>query len=86
MNTNLWFYTDGRQTFGPVHSLQIIQMIRARQVGAQHLVAMEGSKDWLPVSASPFVLFLPAIGAAPIVVAAPGQASHQPRSAQLSGW
>lgn len=80
MNTNLWFYTDGRQTFGPMQSLQLIQMVRARQVVAEHLVAMEGSQDWLPVSASPFVLYLPSVGAAPVVVAAP-QGKSQPRSA-----
>jgi NPCBM/NEW2 domain/GYF domain 2 len=80
MITPTWYYTDGKQTYGPIHRDQLIALIQSGQLRPEHCILPQGTEEWQVVRSSPFAGYLPT---APVASSALPQQPQRPAMAPV---
>src|SRR5579863_10270643 len=76
-----WYYSDGRQQFGPVTEPEFDTLVTAGRINAATLVWRSGMAEWMPFGKVQPSLAPAAPAAAPAAVASAVQTAPAPASA-----
>lgn len=84
MNVNHWYYSEGKETYGPFTAEHISGLIQSGVLTRDHLVIEEGAAQWQNVSASAFATFLPPASTVTLPPRQGAPAPRTPRARQAS--